>query len=149
MTDLVALNNELDKTQTKHRIILCDGKHAWAPGPVMGIAFAGLNFDAMRNKTFAKNDSLINAFINDGIQRIDASLKKNDYLQASNESMLAMNMLDGLTDVSFFQQKNNSITGNPVYKDQLLQQQKLFLTEQNKKAVFNERFQSGDMKLLE
>ena len=53
MTDLVALNNELDKTQTKHRIIFFDGKHEWSPENIMNIAFEGLQFDAMQRKTFS------------------------------------------------------------------------------------------------
>lgn len=145
MTDLVVLNSAFDKTQTKHRIILFDGKHEWAPEAVMNIAFAGLNFDAMRNNSLAKNDSLINAFISASKKRIEVSSQKNDHIQASNECVLAMNMLDGLTDVSYFQQKNNAITNSTAYKEQLLLQQKLFLTEQNKKAAFNGQFQSGDM----
>ena len=42
----------------------------------MNIAFAGLQFDAMRNKFIAKNDSFINAYINDSKKRIDSELKE-------------------------------------------------------------------------
>ena len=41
MTDLVAINNSLDKTATRHRLIFFDGKHEWAPESTMNIAFAG------------------------------------------------------------------------------------------------------------
>ena len=105
MTDIVALNNELDKTQTKHRIIFFNGKHEWAPANTMNIAFAGLEFDAMRNKIIPKNDALINTFINNSKKRIDSCVKKNNWIQASNECMLSINMLDGLTDESFFNRK--------------------------------------------
>ena len=50
MTDLVAISNDLDKTQTRHRIIFFDGKHEWAPENTMNIAFAGLQLDAMHEK---------------------------------------------------------------------------------------------------
>src|SRR4051794_8340523 len=50
MTDLVALNNELDKTHTRHRIIFFEGKHEWPPENIMNIAFEGVQFDAMREK---------------------------------------------------------------------------------------------------
>ena len=76
MTDLVALNNDLDKTQTKHRIIFFNGKHEWAPENIMNIAFAGLQLDAMRNKFIPKNDSLISAYINDSKKRLEEDLKK-------------------------------------------------------------------------
>jgi hypothetical protein len=145
MTDLVALNNAFDKTQTRHRIILFDGKHEWAPPTIMNIGFAGLDLDAMRNKRIVINDSLINVFNSNSKKRIDASIAKGDQVQASNDCTLAINMLDGLGDVSFFQQKNNSIINNSSYKNQLQQQQLLFNIEQNKKAVFNEQFQTGGM----
>ena len=41
MTDLVSINTDLDKTQTRHRIIFFAGKHEWAPENAMDIAFAG------------------------------------------------------------------------------------------------------------
>ncbi|MFT4153161.1 hypothetical protein [Parafilimonas sp.] len=145
MTDLVTLNNDLDKTQIKHRLILFNGKHAWCPESTMGIAFAGLDFDAMRNHDFPKNDSIIHAFISNSKKRIDAAIQKNDYIQASNECALAMNMLDGLTDIAFFKQKNNSIVNDAAYKNQWQQQQQLFAIEQNKKAEYNAQFQQGDM----
>ena len=50
MTDLVAITNGLDKTQTRHRIIFFDGIHEWAPENTMNIAFAGLQLDAMQQK---------------------------------------------------------------------------------------------------
>lgn len=145
MTDMTALNNELDKTQTKHRIIFFNGKHEWAPTNIMNIAFAGLEFDAIRNKIIPKNDALINTFINNSKKRIDSSVKKNNWLQASNECILAINMLDGLTDESFFNQKNNTIVNDTTYKNQLQQQQQLFIIEENKKTEYNAKFQNGDM----
>jgi hypothetical protein len=145
MTDLVALNNDLDKTQTKHRLILFNGKHEWAPESAMDIAFAGLQFDAMRNHVVAKKDSLINIFINNSKKRIDSSIKKNDFIQAENECTLAVNMLDGITDINWFKQKDNSIKNETAYKNQLQQQQNLFEFEQNKKAEYNDQFQKGDM----
>jgi len=145
MADLVALNNAFDKTQTRHRIILFDGKHEWAPATIMNIGFAGLDLDAMRNKRIAINDSFINVFTSNSKKSIDASITNADWIQASDDCTLAINMLDGLGDVSFFQQKNTSIINHAAYKNQLQQQQQLFNIEQNKKAEFNAEFQSGDM----
>ena len=145
MTDLVALNNDLNKTQTKHRLLFFNGKHEWAPASTMDIAFAGLQFDLMRNKMLAKNDSLINAYITNSKKRIDSVTDKNDLIQAENECILSENMLDEIADVSWFKQKDNSIKSETAYKNQLQQQQNLFAIEQNKKAEYNNEFQKGDM----
>jgi hypothetical protein len=120
MTDLVSLNNALDKTQTRHRIILFDGKHEWAPENTMSTAFAGLQFDAMHDRTIPKNDSLIKVFTTNSKNRIDIATNKNDWIQASNECMLSISMLDGVADAGWFKEKNNSIINNAVYKNQLL-----------------------------
>src|ERR1700761_1090811 len=48
MTDLLAFSTALDHTRTRHRLIIFDGIHEWAPLSTMRQAFAGLQFDAMR-----------------------------------------------------------------------------------------------------
>ncbi len=145
MTDLVALDNDLNKTQTKHRIIFFNGKHEWAPDSVMDIAFAGLQLDLMRKKFIAKNDSFVNAYIDNSKKRLNADIKRNDLIQAERECMLSINMLDGVADESFFQQKRSAVTESTAYKQQLQQQQSLFAIEQNKKTEYNAHFQQADM----
>ncbi len=84
MTDLVALDNDLNKTQTKHRIIFFNGKlyEMGAVDSVMDIAFAGLQLDLMRKKFIAKNDSFVNAYIDNSKKRLNADIKRNDLIQA-------------------------------------------------------------------
>ena len=53
-------------------------------------------------------------------------------------------MLDGITDVGWFKEKDNSIKNNPAYKNQLLQQQKLFLLNKIKKQNTMRSFRHGD-----
>src|SRR5689334_578065 len=78
MTDLVQLNNELDRTQTKHRIIFFDGKHEWSPENIMSIAFEGLQFDAMREKLITQNNSFINNYIVKSKTRINNLFTSNN-----------------------------------------------------------------------
>src|SRR5579863_9169329 len=61
LTELVAINDALDKTRTRHRIILFDGKHEWAPVNTMALSFAGLQFDAMRANLIPKDNLAITA----------------------------------------------------------------------------------------
>jgi predicted esterase len=145
MTDLVVLDNDFKKTQTKHRIIFFNGKHEWAPDSIMDIAFAGLELDLMRKKFIAKNNSFVNAYIENSKKRLNAAIKKNNLINATRECTLSLNMLEGVTDVSFFQQKINSITESAAYKSQLQQERNLFMIEENKKAEYTGQFQNGDM----
>jgi hypothetical protein len=145
MTDLIVLDNDLKKTQTKHRIIFFNGKHEWAPDSVMDIAFAGLQLDLMRKKFISKNDSFVNAYIDNSKKRLNTAIKKNDLITAVRECTLSMNMLEGVTDAGSFQQKLNSITASAAYKSQLQQEENLLMIEENKKAEYTGQFQSGDM----
>ncbi len=146
MTDLVVLNDELNKTQTRHRIIFFDGKHEWSPASVMSIAFTGLELDAMKDKLIPKKDSLINAYIQASKKRLNDDAKANDLIKADEECKLSLNMLKDLSDESnWFKDKDASIITSAAYKQQVQQQQNLFAIEQNKKAEYQQQFQKGDI----
>ena len=146
MTDLVALNNELDKTQTKHRIIFFDGKHEWSPENIMNIAFEGLQFDAMREKLITQNNSFINNYIAKSKTRINNLFTSNNFIKAEHECKLSVNLLEGLTnEVNWFKEKEAALANSAEYKKQLQAQQNLFNTEQNMKAAYMQQFQNGDI----
>ena len=146
MTDLVALNNELDKTQTRHRIIFFDGKHEWSPEAIMNIAFTGLELDAMKDKLITKEDSLIKLYVEASKKRFNENVKANNLIKADEECKLAVNMLGDLSNETYwFKEKDASIISSAAYKQQQQQQQTLFNTEQNIKAEYQQQFQQGDM----
>ena len=146
ITDLVAINNDLDKTQTRHRIIFFDGIHEWSPGNTMSIAFAGLQLDAMYEKQIPLNDVFINNFIINCKKRVENYLQTNKLIKAEQECKLAINMLDGLTKgLDWFKEKDDSVKNNPVYQKQLQTQQNLIHTEEKLKAIYGRHFQQGDM----
>ena len=146
MTDLVALNNALDQTSTRHHLILFDGKHEWSPIKIMNIAFTGLQLDAMFDKLIAKNDSLINKYVDSCNKRFNADVKANNLLRAEEECSLSISMLNGLSEAANeFKQKDASINNSTAYKQQFQQQQKLFSIEQSKKAEYQQQFQQLDM----
>jgi hypothetical protein len=146
MTDLVALNNELDKTSNSHRLILFDGKHAWPPANTMHIAFTGLQLDAMRNKITDKNDSLIQALTAEMNKQIEQDIAAKKLIEAQQACALSINMLNSLTDATnAFINKEKAINGNPLYQQQLQRMQQLFATEQKEKQIFQQQFQQGDM----
>jgi len=145
MTDLIALNNELDITQTKHRIIFFDGKHEWAPKNTMNTTFEGIQFDAMREKLIPQNDAFINDYIIKSKKRFNDYSSSNSLINAEQECKLSINILQGLTDeVNWFKEKEASLLNNAEYRKQWQAQQNLLSTEQNMKAVYMQQFQNGD-----
>ena len=146
MTDLVSINNSLDKTQTNHRIIFFDGIHEWAPESTMKTAFIGFQLDAMRQKIIPQNDSLINSFITENKKEITNYANADKYLKAEEICKLSIAMLNGLSnDVNWFKEKETSLTNNPGYQKQFRERQNLLLKEENIKAVYEQQFQKGDM----
>ena len=146
MTDLVATNNAFDATTTMHRIILFDGKHAWAPAEIMNTAFLGFDFDAMNNNIIPENDSLINSYVEDSRGKVNLFKLNNGLIAALDECTLSINLLGGLTKETYwFTTQANEIESSRAFKTQQDQQQSLFTTEQNMKTTYNQQFKEGDV----
>jgi hypothetical protein len=146
LPDIAAFSNELDKTQTKHCMLLFEGKHEWAPESTMGTAFAGLQIDAMRGKVIPTDNAFINDFIAKSKQQINAYSSANKLVKAEQRCKFSLSMIDGLTnETTWFKNKEASIINNSYYKTQLQLQENLFTTEQNIKAGYMQQFQRGDM----
>ena len=146
MTELVAINAAFDKTTTRHRIILFNGKHEWAPVKTMDIAFAGLQFDAMFNKLLPADETLINGFKNDSKNVVEGYCNANNLVKAVAQCTLTMNLLQGIDSaVSWFEKKGTSISTLATYQQQMQAQQELLETEQQIKAQYMQQFQQGNM----
>lgn len=146
MTELVAINAAFDKTHTPHRMLLFNGKHEWAPEATMNQAFAGFQFDAMRNKALPLNEALINSFSGSGKSAVEKSTKEHKLVQAVAQCNLAINLLKGLpTDVSWFEKQAAAISNQPAYPQQLQAQQQLLEKEQQIKGQYMQQFQQGDI----
>jgi pimeloyl-ACP methyl ester carboxylesterase len=145
MTELVAITAELDHTRTRHRIILFDGKHDWAPVNTMGLAFAGLQFDAMRTRLIPKNNLFTGTYIANSKKRWRAYNLTNRLIKASAECALSIAFLDGVnTQVAWFRQQASSLAANPEYLAQREAQNRLQASEQNTKAGYMQHFEQGD-----
>jgi pimeloyl-ACP methyl ester carboxylesterase len=146
MTELVAISKEFDQTNTRHRLMLFNGKHEWAPEKTMDVAFAGFQFDAMRNKLLPVNTAFINSYVTNGKKIVDAYTKENNLLKAVAECVLSGNLLSGLSaDANWFSAKATALSGQAAYKKQEQEQQQILATEQNIKARYAQQFNQGDM----
>ncbi len=146
MTNVVSFCNDLDKTNTRHRMVLFNGKHEWAPETAMSDAFEGLISDAMRNNQIPTDSQFIKKYIAESKKRIEAFVAENSLIKADNECRFSINILDRLTtEINFFKQKHTSIASNPVYQKQLKYMQDLFAEEEKTKAIYQQQFQSGDI----
>src|SRR5580692_9512305 len=145
LTELVAISDAMDKTRTRHRLILFDGKHEWGPVTTMGLAFAGIQFDAMRAGVIPKDNLAINTYIAGSKKRLRAYQLTSQLIKAAQECNLSISDLDGLSrQVTWFRQQAAALANNPEYLNQRHDQQELLSTEQNTKAEYMQHFQQGD-----
>jgi len=144
-SDLVAINNSLNNTAARHRIIFFDGIHEWPGEHIMDIAFAGLQFDAMTKKIIPADSGLINNYISGSQKRIAGLLNTNKPERAEAECKISINLLTGLTNLDWFTEKEKAITGSKAYQQQLAESNKLQQREQEIKDGYQQQFQRGDI----
>ena len=146
MTELVTLNNQLDNTTTRHRILIFDGIHEWAPAATMGLAFGSLQLDAMQLAILAKNDAYINGYVAQSKQRFNTCYQANQLIKAAQECTFSINVLGGLTgEIAWFKQKAAGLATNTAYRQQQQQQQTILTNEQGFKTTYMQQFEQGDM----
>lgn len=144
-SDLISVNNILAKTTTKHRLILFKGKHEWAPETIMNTAFAGFKFDAMRQHLINIDTIFIDDFVRKSENFIQQNLKENNFLEANQVCSLSIKLLDSLTKkVNWFQQKQDAILEDPVFKKQLIAAQNILAKEENIKSGYQNHFAVAD-----
>ena len=145
LTDLLAFSKALDKTRTRHHIILFDGKHEWAPENTMGLAFAGLQFDAMRKSSIPRDGALIDRYVAKSKKRLEADYQAGQLIEASRECSLSVGFLDGLAqEAAWFQKKAASLAGDPVFQKERREQEDLLVREQNIKEEYMQHFRQDD-----
>jgi hypothetical protein len=145
LTELVAVNSQLDRTRTRHRLIIFDGKHEWAPERIMDLAFAGWQLDAMREGTLQRDHTFINTCLTKSKARIAHWYTTGQLLKAGLECQLFLGLLEGLTtETSWFSQQLTSLAHNPQYKKQQGEQDALLAREQQMKEGYMQHFQQPD-----
>ena len=145
LTELVSLNDALDKTRTPHRIIFFDGKHEWAPVSTMDLAFAGLQFDVMKRGGMSKDQAFIDRYMVKSRQRLNTYITGHRLLRAMQEYRISISLLDGLTDqVRWFKDRAFSLDKNPGYRQERQVQETLLSREEATKGDYGRHFQQED-----
>jgi hypothetical protein len=146
MTNLVFLSRDLDKTRTRHRLILFDGRHEWAPIATMGMAFAGWQFDAMRDRLIPKDDPFIHGYGVKSKDRIAEYSRSGRLIKAEEECRISINFLDDLgSEAAWFKEKDAAISQNESFLQEKKEQEHLLEQEENIKAGYAQHFQQRDM----
>lgn len=147
MLPVVTFSNNLNNTTTRHRIILFDGKHEWAPAAAMNTAFTALEFDNMQHNPALANKQFISKYVSQSRQKVNELVKAGQLIKAKRECDVTLSFLNGLTvadDIAWFTQQGNNIATNSNYQNQVKQQQTLLNKEQNLEDGYAQHFRQGD-----
>jgi pimeloyl-ACP methyl ester carboxylesterase len=145
MTDLVAFDEELGRTRTRHRLLLFEGIHEWAPEPTMRIAFQGLQLDAMQAGLIPRSAAVIDAYSARSKAAVRALTGAGQWIKGREACSVAISYLQGISgEVAWFTGQAAAIDGNVVYRKQEEDYRRLLAIEQNTKAGFMQVFQQGN-----
>lgn len=124
--ELQEVEKALGNFPMRHILLTFNGKHDWAPAEIFEEAFLFNEFNAMKDKLIPVNDSLIKKFSTD-IEKKIKSLA-NTYEQYLEYHKLVV-FLDGLTDISEYREKMESLQKSPDYKNIAIHIEKLAAKE--------------------
>ncbi len=129
MTELIALNKQLDKTPVSHQLLLFNGKHEWCPLSTMKDAFLFLETDAMRNKTVSVNNSLLSDFKTAEEKKAKKLRDANQLTQAAETYEKLIHYLRGLQDIKQYEQTLQALQQNKNYQNERLKEDQLIAQE--------------------
>jgi hypothetical protein len=142
--EMKSLNRELEANRWHHCLLIFNGHHQWPPLQTMKKAFGFMQTDAMRRQLIPVNKteiaSLKKSFEK---QRTVAVRNNNPLLQMQTDRQLVA-FLNGLTDVSVYENEIRHLMNNPVLKQQQQQQVVLKKEEQKWQHIYVRALESRD-----
>jgi pimeloyl-ACP methyl ester carboxylesterase len=100
LTEMMQLDESLEKAGYQHHLLLFDGIHQWPPKELIPDIFTWLRFDAMRQKSIPENRSDINLFIEQNDKKANDLASKIKFPEQQEIYQKMVHYLNGLTDVS-------------------------------------------------
>ncbi len=145
LIEIINTDRLLDREGFNHAMVLFDGDHNWPPPPVAEEAFQWLGLVAMKDKTIPNDQTKSNIAKDWYLQKIN-SLKDSDRIFESYEvAERAIEVLDGLTDVSSLKALTGELRKNPGYNEQLTEMVKTMQMEMGLQNTYMQAFKDKDI----
>jgi hypothetical protein len=141
-TDLLAFNESILPSYPNSALIEFNGKHEWPDVPTFENAFYWLSFQIARD-TKHTDSALVKAFLKSMDQSMSDAEKRGDWgwIASYEEFHTACTFLNGLTDISAYQKKMESISATDPYKKALARKNETLQREANEKRTLQMAFQ--------
>ncbi|MBE0649578.1 MAG: hypothetical protein IH595_01940 [Bacteroidales bacterium] len=142
--ELKNLAVQLDRLGMNNLLIVYPGKHALPPAEVFKRAYEFLMLDAMRKHIIPIDQSVIDSVkMNYEKIRLDAK-KKHQYLQQVEADQALVKNLEGLAEVSSYQEEIKRLSTDQDYKNQLKKETSFNKTEAEYQQKYTESLSSQD-----
>ncbi len=140
---------DLAGRNVKHAFIEFDGKHEWPTVEIMSEAFLWTELGAMRTKTIAKNDSIINENFQLVLSKIKELHKNKNAFGTYHLAKKTINFFDGLTDLTECYTIYNSFKTNAEVDNHLKQEEASWQQEESLKQFYIKALQTKNLKWWE
>lgn len=137
--EMQELVQELTQANMPHLMLTFDGGHSWPPSETLHAAVRWLETEAMRAALIPKRTALIQEIKTLHYTQLQ-STDTTDSFEAYTLYQSLINHLEGLTDVSRFQQKVEALVGSASVRNAFSLQQKTAQQEADYLKVYEEAF---------
>ena len=146
MTELMQMDEPLDKAGFRHFITTFPGIHAWPPAGVMQDAFEWVTLNAMKDGQIQKDDVILKEILQRLTHRTDSLQKNNELIAAVSSMKETIAFLDGLTKVDTIKINLEALEKSPRYNSQLDYRSKVMKQEEEEKQLLIQSMKGQDLK---
>lgn len=114
--ELLDLDTGLDQRAIIHHVEILDMGHRWPPVEDISRAVAWLEINAMKNNSRPKDDALVQAIYKEALTRANNLELSGNIPFAINAYAWALELFNGLLDISYVENKKNLLTASKDYK---------------------------------
>ncbi len=143
--EMIQLKKLLDMTNTKHQLILFNGKHEWPKAEVFEDAFVWFEFSAMKDKLIPTNTELVKKYLTKE-EAIVAKLKQSkNFYDAYTEADKTGNFVFGLIDCNSILTARTQLESTPELKRIFLEKNSIEKRESELQNFYRQAMQQHDV----
>ncbi len=144
LPELVQLDGNLSQFKNPHQLLTFRGIHSWAPVAEFRTAVLWMMVNSMKRRATPKNDTIIAALQKDFDSRIASATAKADWAGTVWLTDGAARALNGLTDITVYNQQIARRETHVAYKQAAADLQKILSAEQTQKQELAAQFATHD-----
>lgn len=145
LTEMLQLDQSLDKAGYNHHLLKFPGTHQWPPKEIIPDIFTWLTFDAMRQKAIPESRAEINSFIEKNDKTANDYASENNHLKQLETYSMMLHFLQGLTDVAPLQSEIMRLENEPDIIAGQEKQKQLLVMEQDLQREYSPQIEAKDV----